>query len=114
VAGRPLANLTFALNYTFGGLDVVGYHMVNIGNNARRDLINLLLVKGQMVETERECRDLLVLHPDDAEGHNCLGVALASQGRTDEALDQFRAAVRLDPSAPQARDNLAQAVKSKR
>lgn len=29
--GRPVAYLTFALNYYFGGLDVRGYHYVNIG-----------------------------------------------------------------------------------
>lgn len=31
VAGRPVVNVTFALNYAIGGLDVVGYHLVNIG-----------------------------------------------------------------------------------
>ena len=30
VTGRPLLNFTFALNYMFGGLQVVGYHIVNI------------------------------------------------------------------------------------
>ena len=31
VAGRPLANLSFAVNYAFGGYDVFGYHLVNLG-----------------------------------------------------------------------------------
>jgi tetratricopeptide (TPR) repeat protein len=30
VAGRPLVNLSFALNYAWGGLDVRGYHVANI------------------------------------------------------------------------------------
>jgi hypothetical protein len=30
VAGRPLVNLSFALNYAAGGLDVPGYHIVNV------------------------------------------------------------------------------------
>jgi protein O-mannosyl-transferase len=30
VAGRPLVNLTFALDYAIGGLDVTGYHAVNL------------------------------------------------------------------------------------
>jgi protein O-mannosyl-transferase len=30
VAGRPLVSLSFALNYAAGGLDVTGYHVVNI------------------------------------------------------------------------------------
>lgn len=34
VAGRPLANVSFALNYAVGGLDVQGYHIVNIAIHA--------------------------------------------------------------------------------
>lgn len=30
VAGRPLPNLTFALNHAIGGLDPTGYHVVNV------------------------------------------------------------------------------------
>jgi tetratricopeptide (TPR) repeat protein len=30
VGGRPLLNLTYALNYTLGGLDVWGYHALNL------------------------------------------------------------------------------------
>src|SRR5689334_3804088 len=30
-AGRPLVNLSFALNYAVGGLNPFGYHLVNIG-----------------------------------------------------------------------------------
>jgi Flp pilus assembly protein TadD len=30
-AGRPLANFSFAINYAIGGLDVRGYHAVNVG-----------------------------------------------------------------------------------
>jgi Flp pilus assembly protein TadD len=30
VAGRPIVNLSFALNHAVGGLDVVGYHVVNV------------------------------------------------------------------------------------
>lgn len=34
VGGRPLVNLTFALNHAWGGLDVAGYHVVNIALHA--------------------------------------------------------------------------------
>ena len=30
VAGRPVVNLTFAVNYAIGGLDVTGYHVTNL------------------------------------------------------------------------------------
>lgn len=34
VVGRPVLNLSFALNYALGGLDVAGYHAVNIAIHA--------------------------------------------------------------------------------
>ncbi len=34
VAGRPLSSLSFALNYAWSGLDVTGYHVVNIALHA--------------------------------------------------------------------------------
>jgi protein O-mannosyl-transferase len=40
VAGRPLVNLTFALNFAAGGFDVGGYHAVNILGHV---LVGLLL-----------------------------------------------------------------------
>jgi tetratricopeptide (TPR) repeat protein len=33
VAGRPAVNVSFALNYALGGLDVRGYHLVNIATH---------------------------------------------------------------------------------
>src|SRR6266550_1149240 len=30
VSGRPIVNLSFALNYAYGGLDTRGYHVVNL------------------------------------------------------------------------------------
>src|SRR2546421_12732974 len=30
VSGRPVVNLSFALNYAYGGLDTRGYHAVNL------------------------------------------------------------------------------------
>src|SRR6266852_1103801 len=31
VAGRPLVNASFAINYAIGGLSILGYHAVNVG-----------------------------------------------------------------------------------
>ncbi len=38
-SGRPLANLTLALNYRFGGLQPAGYHAVNIALHALSTLL---------------------------------------------------------------------------
>ena len=45
VAGRPLVNLTFALNYQAGGLDVRGYHVVNIAIHAAAALVLFGIVR---------------------------------------------------------------------
>ena len=37
------------------------------------------------------------INPDDAIFHRNLGILLAQQGRTDEAIVQYREAVRVDP-----------------
>lgn len=45
VAGRPLLNLTFALNYAMGILAPRGYHIVNIGIHAAAALILFQLLR---------------------------------------------------------------------
>lgn len=47
VGGRPLVNLSFALNYAAGGLDPYGYHLVNIALHA----LCVLLVFGLIRRT---------------------------------------------------------------
>jgi hypothetical protein len=47
VAGRPLVNLSFALNYAIGGLNVFGYHLVNVALH----LLCALLVFGLIRRT---------------------------------------------------------------
>ena len=62
-----------------------------------------------MPAAEKELREAVALAPEFAAAHNDLGAVLAREGRLQEALEQFREAVRLDPSDPGARGNLAQA-----
>jgi hypothetical protein len=45
VAGRPLVNLSFALNYALGGLDVRGYHLFNVGIHLLAALILFGIVR---------------------------------------------------------------------
>jgi hypothetical protein len=41
---RPVACLTFALNYYFGGLDVVGYHLMNLAIHIVASIFLYLLI----------------------------------------------------------------------
>jgi tetratricopeptide (TPR) repeat protein len=45
VAGRPLVNLSFALNYRAGGLDLRGYHVVNIAIHVAAALVLFGIVR---------------------------------------------------------------------
>jgi Tfp pilus assembly protein PilF len=50
------------------------------------------------------------LDPKQSEGHNWLGLALGSLGRTREAIEQFRMALALQSDYANARYNLARAL----
>lgn len=45
IGGRPFANLTFALNYAFGGYDERGYHAVNLAIHLATALLLFALVR---------------------------------------------------------------------
>jgi tetratricopeptide (TPR) repeat protein len=51
VAGRPLASLSFAVNYAVSGLDVRGYHLVNIALHAVCALLLLLVARRTLALT---------------------------------------------------------------
>ena len=44
-SGRPLVNLALALNYAFGGLDVLGYHVVNLAIHVFASLVLMGIVR---------------------------------------------------------------------
>ncbi|MBM3318263.1 MAG: tetratricopeptide repeat protein [Candidatus Eisenbacteria bacterium] len=48
-----------------------------------------------------------------AETHNSRGVALAGEGRIDEAIAEYRRAIALDPDLPHVRFNLSNALRAK-
>src|SRR4029453_2364651 len=54
---------------------------------------------------ERELRAALRLRPNDARAHNALGLALGAGGRLDQAVGEFREAVKLAPDFAEARVN---------
>jgi len=59
---------------------------------------------------ERRCKEALELNPKNAAVHSALGVALARQGKIDEAVTHFSEAIRLNPSDIDAHYSLGQAM----
>src|SRR5438309_1488952 len=56
------------------------------------------------------CREILRLHPDSAEAHNWLGVALADKSNLLDAISEFRNAVALAPKSARLWNNLGSAL----
>ena len=48
VAGRPLVNLSFAINYALGGLSVVGYHVWNVALHTMCGLLLFAIVRDSL------------------------------------------------------------------
>ena len=70
-----------------------------------------LLVARQYPEAITALRSALIWNGESAQAHNNLGIALASTGRMNEAIDQFRLALAIDPEFDDAKRNLAMATR---
>jgi len=81
--------------------------------SAQRTLISGLLTEKRFSDAEVQARAFVSSRPDRSDAHNLLGVALASSGQLDAALQEFQAAVRLDPQAGEPRNNLAHALEQR-
>jgi len=62
---------------------------------------------------ERQCRKSLELNPKNATANCTLGVALARQGKVDEAIRYFSEAIKLEPGYVDAHYSLGQAMARK-
>ena len=54
LGSRPLANLSFALNYAAGGLDVTGYHLVNSALHLAAALLLFGVVRRTLAQAARD------------------------------------------------------------
>ncbi len=71
------------------------------------------LQAGEYAAAERAVRRVLEVAPDSAVARSKLGVALAQQGRLDEAIAEFSAALSLHPAYAPAYSNLGNAYREK-
>jgi Flp pilus assembly protein TadD len=77
-------------------------------SDAAFDLAALDLQREAFSEAETLLRGGLGSHPDDAGARRLLALALASQGKLPEAVEQLRAWVNLSPASPEPHRALAQ------
>ena len=64
---------------------------------ARVDLANALLARGEATEAVDQCREVLQKSPGAVQAVIVMGAALVAQGKAEEALPQFERAVTLQP-----------------
>jgi tetratricopeptide (TPR) repeat protein len=77
--------------------------------SAHFNLAVAMVQAGNLEEAESHYRQALPEKPT-AETHNGLGYVLSRQGKTDEAIGEFRKAVEVDPKYTPAYNNLAEAL----
>jgi Flp pilus assembly protein TadD len=78
--------------------------------NGYRRLAEQWLRQQQPLKAADQARRSLQYEPHSADAHNLLGASLASQGQLEQAVEEFQAALRIDPQHQQARNNLAHAT----
>jgi tetratricopeptide (TPR) repeat protein len=76
---------------------------------AHRALAERALTQQNATVAESEARKSIALENTNADAHNLLGAALASQGKLREAIPEFQSALRLNPQLQSAKDNLVRA-----
>src|SRR4029077_7830526 len=69
------------------------------------DLAKGLLTPDRFADAERTLRGILERSPGNLQAREWLGLALAGQGRTDEAIDLLSALVASNPERPEAEYN---------
>jgi protein O-mannosyl-transferase len=81
LGGRPFANLTFALNYWWGGLDLRSYHFVNLLIHVSAGLALFGIVRRTLMNRDRD-RDRSPAREsrDSFESHDAAKIALAIAG----------------------------------
>ena len=63
ISSRPVANVSFGLNYYFGGYDVFGYHLVNVVIHIITGLLLFLLVKTTLLLSLGATGDAFIAKP---------------------------------------------------
>jgi protein O-GlcNAc transferase len=71
-----------------------------------------LLALGDLARAEQALRRETLAHPDYANAHNTLGVALVSQSKQTQALAAFATALQLDPAHAEAASNAGSVLRT--
>jgi Tfp pilus assembly protein PilF len=104
-AQREAAQLQAALNrFSEGNHDACFQQLSNLVQtrpafvDARLQLAELHLFRGEHQQAQQQLRAALIIAPQRAELHDCLGRALEADAQSEEALVHFQKAAEIEPA----------------
>jgi len=84
---------------------------VNVTPAKAVEMAGQLYSRRQFAQAERVCRQIIASRPAIADAHNVLGVTLAAMGRTEDAVESLRRAIKLNPQAASYHANLGEILR---
>jgi tetratricopeptide (TPR) repeat protein len=84
---------------------------VNITPAKAIEMAGQLYSRGQFVQAERVCRQIIEARPGNADAHNILGVTLAALGRPKDAIATLKRAIKVNAQAASYHANLGEILR---
>jgi Flp pilus assembly protein TadD len=84
---------------------------VNVTPAKAVEMAGQLYSRGQYGPAARVCQQVIDSRPGNADAHNILGVTLAAMGRTDEAVESLKRAIKINAQAPSYHSNLGEILR---
>ena len=84
---------------------------VNVTPAKAIEMAGKLYTRRQYRQAERVCRQIIGARPANADAHNILGVSLAAQGNTKDAVETLNRAIKLNPNAASYHANLGEILR---
>ena len=84
---------------------------VNVSPAKAVEMAGQLFSRGQHVQAERVCRQIIRERPANADAHNILGVSLAASGKIEEGVESLKRAIKINPNAASYHANLGEILR---
>jgi Flp pilus assembly protein TadD len=84
---------------------------VNVTPAKAIEMAGQLYGRGQYAPAARVCQQVITARPANADAHNILGVTLAAMGRTDDAVESLKRAIKLNGQAATYHANLGEVLR---
>jgi tetratricopeptide (TPR) repeat protein len=84
---------------------------VNVSPAKAVEMAGKLYTRRQFAQAEKVCRQIIASRPGNADAHNILGVSLAALGKTSEAIETLKRAIKINGQAASYHANLGEILR---